>query len=85
MASYALQTPHRVAHGKPPWPKEEKLAENLFFFLVKTIKTIIIFCIYLLVMPKYWGNKFFSIGGFPEVGQKQKTEGKKRKREIESW
>ena len=36
-------------------------------------------------MPKYWGKQIFSLGNFPEVGQKQKTEGKKRKREIESW
>ena len=37
------------------------------------------FCIYLLVMPKYWGKQIFSHGRFPEVGQKQKTE-KKRER-----
>ena len=28
-------------------------------------------------MPKFWGNQIFSLGSFPEVGQKQK---KKRKR-----
>ena len=33
---------------------------------------------YLLVMPKYWGGNYFAHGRFPEVGQKQKTE-KKRK------
>ena len=33
-------------------------------------------------MPKYWGKQIFSLGSFPEVGQKQKTEKKKeRKRE----
>ena len=29
-------------------------------------------------MPKYWGKQIFPYGRFPEVGQKQKTE-KKRK------
>ena len=31
-------------------------------------------------MPKYWGKQIFSLGSFPEVGQKQKTERKERKR-----
>ena len=39
------------------------------------------FCIYLLVMPKYWGKQIFTHGTFPEVGQKQKTEEKKEERE----
>ena len=30
-------------------------------------------------MTKYWGKQIFSLGSFPEVGQKQKTE-KKRER-----
>ena len=30
-------------------------------------------------MPKYWGGNYFAHGSFPEVGQKQKTEGKKKK------
>ena len=30
-------------------------------------------------MPKYWGKQIFSLGRFPEVGQKQKTE-KERER-----
>ena len=34
----------------------------------------IFFCIYLLVMPKYWGKNYFAHGSFPEMGQKQKTE-----------
>ena len=34
-------------------------------------------------MPKYWGGNYFAHGRFPEVGQKQKTEGKKRKEEEE--
>ena len=33
-------------------------------------------------MPKYWGIHYFAHGSFLEVGQKQKTEGeKKRKKE----
>ena len=32
-------------------------------------------------MSKYWGKQIFSLGSFPEVGQKQKTEKKERKRE----
>ena len=28
-------------------------------------------------MPKYWGKQIFSLGRFPEVGQKQKTERKR--------
>ena len=33
-------------------------------------------------MPKYWVKNYFAHGRFPEVGQKQKTE-KKKKREKE--
>ena len=32
-------------------------------------------------MPKYWVNNYFAHGSFPEVGQKQKTEKKKKRRE----
>ena len=32
-------------------------------------------------MPKYWGKQIFSLGRFPEVGQKQKTEKEREKRE----
>ena len=39
-----------------------------------------VFCIYLLVMPKYWGKQIFSLGSFPEVGQKQKTEKKEERK-----
>ena len=31
-------------------------------------------------MPKYWVKNHFAHGSFPEVGQKQKTERKKRGR-----
>ena len=30
-------------------------------------------------MPKYWGKRIFSLRRFPEVGQKQKTERKRKK------
>ena len=30
-------------------------------------------------MPKYWGKQIFSLGSFPEVGPKQKTEKERRK------
>ena len=33
-------------------------------------------------MPKYWGKHIFAHGRFPEVGQKQKMEREKRKKEI---
>ena len=32
-------------------------------------------------MPKYWGKQIFSLGSFPKVGQKQKTEKKEREKE----
>ena len=32
-------------------------------------------------MPKYWGKQIFAHGRFPEVGQKQNTEKKKKKKE----
>ena len=38
-------------------------------------------CTYLLVMPKYWVKNYFAHGRFPEVGQKQKTEERERKKE----
>ena len=31
-------------------------------------------------MPKYWGKQMFAHGSFPEVGQKQKTERKRERR-----
>ena len=34
-------------------------------------------------MPKYWVKNYFAHGRFPEVGQKQKTEGKKEERKRE--
>ena len=32
-------------------------------------------------MPKYWEKQIFTHGRFPEVGQKQKTEERERKKE----
>ena len=31
-------------------------------------------------MPKYWGKQILSLGSFPEVGKKQKTGGKRKKK-----
>ena len=39
-----------------------------------------LFCIYLLVMPKYWGKQIFTHGRFHEVSQKQKTEREEKRR-----
>ena len=37
-------------------------------------------------MPKYWGKQIFTHGSFPEVGQKQKTGKKeKKKKKTEIW
>ena len=33
-------------------------------------------------MPKYWGKQIFSLGSFPEVGQKQMTGRKKEKKDL---
>ena len=33
-------------------------------------------------MTKYWWKQIFSLGSFPEVGQKQKTEKKKKERRV---
>ena len=56
--------------------------KNQFFFVkkYKLPKKNIFFCIYILVMPKYWRKQIFSLGSFPEVGKKQKTEKKKEKK-----
>ena len=72
ITSYALPTPPRVEHAShlgQQKKKREKEPELIFFK-----------CIYLLVMPKYWGKQIFSPGSFPNVGQKQKAEKKKSER-----
>ena len=33
-------------------------------------------------MPKYWGKQIFTHGRFPDVGQKQKTEKRKRRANV---
>ena len=33
-------------------------------------------------MLKYWGKQIFSLGSFPEAGQKQKTEKKERRERL---
>ena len=66
--------------------KSRKTAGKITFFSLKNKiypKKIFFFCIYLLVMPKYWGKIYFAHGRFPEVGQKQKTEKKKKERKKE--
>ena len=65
--------------------KSRKPSEKSPFFLkkIKFTQKKYLVCIYLLVMPKYWGGNYFAHGRFPEVGQKQKTE--REKRETESW
>ena len=63
--------------------KSRKTLENLLFLVqkLKLPKTIFFFCIYLLVMPKYWGKPIFTHGSFPKVGQKHNME---RERKTES-
>ena len=58
------------------WPSRKNAQKSLKKNLSKKICFL---CINLLVMPKYWGKQIFTHGRFPEVGQKQKTEKKKRR------
>ena len=69
-----------------PWPnagrrKQKKRPKNHLFFLkkIKFTPPNFFFCIYLLVMPKYWVKNYFAHGRFPKVGQKQKTEEKEER------
>ena len=61
------------------------MAKNQIFFFKKIItkknKNKIAYI--LLVMPKYWGKQILSLGSFPEVGKKQKTGGKEKRKETE--
>ena len=41
---------------------------------------MVFFCIYLLVMPKYWVKNNFAHGRFPEVNKKQKNGEKKEEK-----
>ena len=63
MASYALQR-HLVGRTQAAWAKKNsnKIYPKKYLF----------YCIYLLVMPKYWVKNYFVHGRFLEVGQKQK-------------
>ena len=63
-------------HDRTLAEKSRKNARKSHFFRKKInlLKTNIFFCIYLLVMPKYWRGNYFAHGSFPEVGEKQKTE-----------
>ena len=54
----------------------EKTLENQFFFVKKLKLSKKIF--FLHISSKYWGKQIFSLGSFPEVGQKQKTEKRER-------
>ena len=50
----------------------KKMLENQLFSLKHKnyLNKDNFFCIYLLVMPKYWGKQIFTHGRFPEVGEK---------------
>ena len=61
--------------------KSRKMLENQFFSRKKVKIIFLFFGINLLVMPKYWGKQIFAHGRFPEVGKKQKTEERERKKE----
>ena len=64
--------------------KSRKNVQKITFFSQKNKiypPKIFFFCIYLLVMPKYWVKNYFTHGRFSEVGQKQKTEKREREKE----
>ena len=61
--------------------KSRKLSEKTLFFLkkIKFCQIFFFFCIFFLVMPKYWGEQIFAHGRFPEVTKAEVGEEKKRK------
>ena len=64
------------------WPKHDVYEVPLNTGCPKKLHHHNTNCIYLLVMPKYWGGgNYFAHGRFSEVGEKQKTEKKKKERE----
>ena len=67
-------------HDRTLAVKSRKNGRKVIFFRKKNNFTPkkYFFCIYLLVMPKYRVKNYFAHGRFPEVGQKQKTEEKKK-------
>ena len=61
------------------WPSRKIVRKWPFFWGEKNyLKNIYFVCIYLLVMPKYWGKQIFTHGRFPEVGEKQKACGARK-------
>ena len=70
------QNPHNATLVGVRKPKKR------FFPLKKKLQKNIFFCIYLLVMPKYWGKQIFTHGRFPEgSGSKAKDGERKKERE----
>ena len=65
-----------------PWLNAGRKKSPFFIKKIRfTPQKYFFFCIYLLVMPKYWVKNYFAHGSFPEVGQKQKTEEKKSEKD----
>ena len=66
--------------------KTRKLAQKSVCFRkkIKTTQKIYIFCIYLLVMPKYWGKQIPRSGSKAKDAEKKEKE-KKKKKETERW
>ena len=54
--------------------KKKKGPKISFFFVTKYKLLPFLFCIYLLVLPKYWVKKYFAHGRFPEVGSRKTAE-----------
>ena len=77
---YKIKASKPITPGTAGGPGGRDQAVKSFFVKKYKLPKKIFVCIYLLVMPKYWGKQIFTHGRFPEVGQKQKTE-KKRKKE----
>ena len=56
--------------------KIRKNGRKIIFFVYKLNlpPKNIFFCIYLLVMPKYWVKNYFAHGRFPDVGSRKTAE-----------
>ena len=67
-----------------PWPNAgcKKLKNYRKKRIEKNYLNKFFFCIYLLVMPKYWEKQIFTHWRFPEVGQKQKTERERKEEKL---
>ena len=72
------------SHDRDAGCKKKKKCQKISFF-VKNKNTF--FCIYLLVMPKYWGKQIFAHERLPKVGQMSKAKDgeKKKRKKIERW